>query len=195
MSCTLLEFCRLQELETVRDYLFQSQKLDPQEEFQQTGTNSCPFGFNWTKTGQIIKLHQVMINYLHHPLFRLNIWMDKGDRSYGTTECDVCSLKVCPNEESVRESLFIRPSYFEPHYLWLEQIGGFELRAKTISQMFSDDDKQGKQMLVSHSELLSHPGFANWGLSWRFADGSRCLRLAQRSKRGEGRKNAVDRFT
>lgn len=100
MSCTLLEFCRLQELETVRDYLFQSQKIEPQEETQKTGTNSCPFGFNWTKTGQIIKLRQVMINCLHHPLFRLNIWMDKGHRSYRTTDCDVCSLKVYPNEKS-----------------------------------------------------------------------------------------------
>lgn len=98
MSCTLLEFCRLQELETVRDYLFQSQKIEPQEETQQTGTNSCPFGFNWTKTGQIIKIRQVMINYLHDPLFRLDIGMDKGNRSYGTTDWDVCSLKVYPNE-------------------------------------------------------------------------------------------------
>ncbi|XP_056914815.1 rab3 GTPase-activating protein non-catalytic subunit isoform X2 [Takifugu flavidus] len=36
MSCTLLEFCRLQELETVRDYLFQSRKIEPQEETQKT---------------------------------------------------------------------------------------------------------------------------------------------------------------
>ncbi|KAM3595515.1 uncharacterized protein V6R79_024591 [Siganus canaliculatus] len=32
MSCSLLEFCRLQELKTVRDYLFQSQKPEPNEE-------------------------------------------------------------------------------------------------------------------------------------------------------------------
>uniref|UniRef100_UPI0037E92E33 rab3 GTPase-activating protein non-catalytic subunit isoform X2 n=1 Tax=Semicossyphus pulcher TaxID=241346 RepID=UPI0037E92E33 len=36
MSCSLLEFCRLQELKTVRDYLFQSQKSDPAEEKNQT---------------------------------------------------------------------------------------------------------------------------------------------------------------
>uniref|UniRef100_A0A8C9ZDW7 RAB3 GTPase activating protein subunit 2 (non-catalytic) n=1 Tax=Sander lucioperca TaxID=283035 RepID=A0A8C9ZDW7_SANLU len=29
MSCSLLEFCRLQELKTVRDYLFQNQKTEP----------------------------------------------------------------------------------------------------------------------------------------------------------------------
>ncbi|XP_068436295.1 rab3 GTPase-activating protein non-catalytic subunit isoform X2 [Clinocottus analis] len=32
MSCSLLEFCRLQELKTVRDYLFLSQKAEPAEE-------------------------------------------------------------------------------------------------------------------------------------------------------------------
>ncbi|XP_045917992.1 rab3 GTPase-activating protein non-catalytic subunit [Micropterus dolomieu] len=36
MSCSLLEFCRLQELKTVRDYLFQSQKTKPVEEKNQT---------------------------------------------------------------------------------------------------------------------------------------------------------------
>uniref|UniRef100_A0A8C4H929 RAB3 GTPase activating protein subunit 2 (non-catalytic) n=1 Tax=Dicentrarchus labrax TaxID=13489 RepID=A0A8C4H929_DICLA len=36
MSCSLLEFCRLQELKTVRDYLFQSQKTEPAEEKSQT---------------------------------------------------------------------------------------------------------------------------------------------------------------
>ncbi|KAF3844617.1 hypothetical protein F7725_007780 [Dissostichus mawsoni] len=36
MSCSLLEFCRLQELKTVRDYLFQSQKNEPVEEKNQT---------------------------------------------------------------------------------------------------------------------------------------------------------------
>ncbi|XP_035529232.1 rab3 GTPase-activating protein non-catalytic subunit isoform X1 [Morone saxatilis] len=36
MSCSLLEFCRLQELKTVRDYLFQSQKTEPAEEKTQT---------------------------------------------------------------------------------------------------------------------------------------------------------------
>ncbi|XP_072221719.1 rab3 GTPase-activating protein non-catalytic subunit isoform X2 [Leuresthes tenuis] len=32
MSCSLVEFCRLQELKTVRDFLFQSQKTEPVEE-------------------------------------------------------------------------------------------------------------------------------------------------------------------
>uniref|UniRef100_A0A7N6BYD9 RAB3 GTPase activating protein subunit 2 (non-catalytic) n=1 Tax=Anabas testudineus TaxID=64144 RepID=A0A7N6BYD9_ANATE len=32
MSCSLLEFCRLQELKTVRDYLFHTQKTEPTEE-------------------------------------------------------------------------------------------------------------------------------------------------------------------
>ncbi|XP_044022041.1 rab3 GTPase-activating protein non-catalytic subunit isoform X2 [Siniperca chuatsi] len=36
MSCSLLEFCRLQELKTVTDYLFQSQKTKPAEEKNQT---------------------------------------------------------------------------------------------------------------------------------------------------------------
>ncbi|XP_033966668.1 rab3 GTPase-activating protein non-catalytic subunit isoform X2 [Pseudochaenichthys georgianus] len=36
MSCSLLEFCRLQELKTVRDYLFQSQTNEPVEEKNQT---------------------------------------------------------------------------------------------------------------------------------------------------------------
>ncbi|XP_027130580.1 rab3 GTPase-activating protein non-catalytic subunit isoform X2 [Larimichthys crocea] len=36
MSCSLLEFCRLQELKTVRDYLFQSQKSEPAGEKTQT---------------------------------------------------------------------------------------------------------------------------------------------------------------
>ncbi|XP_058470844.1 rab3 GTPase-activating protein non-catalytic subunit isoform X2 [Solea solea] len=36
MSCSLLEFCRLQELRTVRDYLFQSQKTEPVEEKKDT---------------------------------------------------------------------------------------------------------------------------------------------------------------
>ncbi|XP_055361414.1 rab3 GTPase-activating protein non-catalytic subunit isoform X4 [Betta splendens] len=36
MSCSLLEFCRLQELKTVRDYLFHSHKTEPNEEKNQT---------------------------------------------------------------------------------------------------------------------------------------------------------------
>ncbi|XP_070697855.1 rab3 GTPase-activating protein non-catalytic subunit isoform X2 [Pempheris klunzingeri] len=36
MSCSLLEFCRLQELKTVRDYLFQRQKSERVEETNQT---------------------------------------------------------------------------------------------------------------------------------------------------------------
>ncbi|XP_026211404.1 rab3 GTPase-activating protein non-catalytic subunit [Anabas testudineus] len=36
MSCSLLEFCRLQELKTVRDYLFHTQKTEPVEERNQT---------------------------------------------------------------------------------------------------------------------------------------------------------------
>nr|XP_046268193.1 rab3 GTPase-activating protein non-catalytic subunit isoform X2 [Scatophagus argus] len=36
MSCSLLEFCRLQELKTVRDYLFQSKKTEPIVENNQT---------------------------------------------------------------------------------------------------------------------------------------------------------------
>lgn len=36
MSCSLLEFCRLQELKTVRDFLFQSQKTEPAEEKNHT---------------------------------------------------------------------------------------------------------------------------------------------------------------
>nr|XP_033498150.1 rab3 GTPase-activating protein non-catalytic subunit isoform X2 [Epinephelus lanceolatus] len=36
MSCSLLEFCRLQELKAVRDYLFQDQKTEPVEERNQT---------------------------------------------------------------------------------------------------------------------------------------------------------------
>uniref|UniRef100_A0A672HQC8 RAB3 GTPase activating protein subunit 2 (non-catalytic) n=1 Tax=Salarias fasciatus TaxID=181472 RepID=A0A672HQC8_SALFA len=35
MSCSLLEFCRLQELKTVRDFLFQSQKPDPLHDEEQ----------------------------------------------------------------------------------------------------------------------------------------------------------------
>ncbi|KAM9842395.1 rab3 GTPase-activating protein non-catalytic subunit [Aulostomus maculatus] len=36
MSCSLLEFCRLQEFKTVRDYLFQNQKTEPVEQKSQT---------------------------------------------------------------------------------------------------------------------------------------------------------------
>ncbi|XP_076604712.1 rab3 GTPase-activating protein non-catalytic subunit isoform X1 [Chaetodon auriga] len=36
MSCSLVEFCRLQELKTVRDYLFQNQKTEPAGEKNQT---------------------------------------------------------------------------------------------------------------------------------------------------------------
>ncbi|XP_039993735.1 rab3 GTPase-activating protein non-catalytic subunit isoform X1 [Xiphias gladius] len=36
MSCSLWEFCRVQELRTVRDYLFHSQKTEPLEEKNQT---------------------------------------------------------------------------------------------------------------------------------------------------------------
>ncbi|XP_023250459.1 rab3 GTPase-activating protein non-catalytic subunit isoform X4 [Seriola lalandi dorsalis] len=39
MSCSLLEFCRLQELRTVRDYLFHNQKTEPAEEKDQTADN------------------------------------------------------------------------------------------------------------------------------------------------------------
>uniref|UniRef100_A0A3Q3WCN4 Uncharacterized protein n=1 Tax=Mola mola TaxID=94237 RepID=A0A3Q3WCN4_MOLML len=42
MSCSLLEFCRLQEFITVRDYLFQNQKTEPGEENNQTGTMDRP---------------------------------------------------------------------------------------------------------------------------------------------------------
>lgn len=44
MSCCLVEFGRLQELKTVRDFLFQTQNPDPAEESQQTGTAPAPFG-------------------------------------------------------------------------------------------------------------------------------------------------------
>lgn len=43
MSCSLVEFGRLQELKTVRDFLFQSHNPDPSEENQQTGTAPSPF--------------------------------------------------------------------------------------------------------------------------------------------------------
>lgn len=46
MSCTLLELGRLQELETVRDYLFQSQKSELEEETKQTGRNKCLASFD-----------------------------------------------------------------------------------------------------------------------------------------------------
>lgn len=36
MSCSLLEFCKLQELKTVRDFLFQTQKPQPEEDKAQT---------------------------------------------------------------------------------------------------------------------------------------------------------------
>uniref|UniRef100_A0A7N9AW32 RAB3 GTPase activating protein subunit 2 (non-catalytic) n=1 Tax=Mastacembelus armatus TaxID=205130 RepID=A0A7N9AW32_9TELE len=39
MSCSLLEFCRLQELKTVRDYLFHNQTPEPLEEKSQTADN------------------------------------------------------------------------------------------------------------------------------------------------------------
>ncbi|XP_062295888.1 rab3 GTPase-activating protein non-catalytic subunit isoform X3 [Scomber scombrus] len=39
MSCSLLEFCRLQELKTVRDYLFQNQKSEPVEEKNHAAEN------------------------------------------------------------------------------------------------------------------------------------------------------------
>ncbi|KAF7654729.1 hypothetical protein LDENG_00065790 [Lucifuga dentata] len=39
MSCSLLEFCRLQELKTVRDFLFQNQKNDQAEEKNQAAEN------------------------------------------------------------------------------------------------------------------------------------------------------------
>lgn len=42
MSCSLLEFCRLQELHTVRDYLFLSQKSESVEEKNQTGNDGLP---------------------------------------------------------------------------------------------------------------------------------------------------------
>uniref|UniRef100_A0A3Q3E9W2 RAB3 GTPase activating protein subunit 2 (non-catalytic) n=1 Tax=Labrus bergylta TaxID=56723 RepID=A0A3Q3E9W2_9LABR len=45
MSCSLLEFCRLQELKTVRDYLFKSQQSEPAEEKSQTD-QSLSFCFN-----------------------------------------------------------------------------------------------------------------------------------------------------
>ncbi|XP_041828613.1 rab3 GTPase-activating protein non-catalytic subunit isoform X3 [Melanotaenia boesemani] len=40
MSCSLLEFCRLQEFKTVRDFLFQSQKIEPVENKNQTDASS-----------------------------------------------------------------------------------------------------------------------------------------------------------
>uniref|UniRef100_A0A3P8RYJ7 RAB3 GTPase activating protein subunit 2 (non-catalytic) n=1 Tax=Amphiprion percula TaxID=161767 RepID=A0A3P8RYJ7_AMPPE len=40
MSCSLLEFCWLQELKTVRDFLYQSKKTEPAEDKNQTGTVS-----------------------------------------------------------------------------------------------------------------------------------------------------------
>lgn len=39
MSCSLLEFCRLQELKAVRDYLFQSQNTEATEDQNRTGTD------------------------------------------------------------------------------------------------------------------------------------------------------------
>uniref|UniRef100_A0A665UW43 RAB3 GTPase activating protein subunit 2 (non-catalytic) n=1 Tax=Echeneis naucrates TaxID=173247 RepID=A0A665UW43_ECHNA len=39
MSCSLLEFCRLQEFRTVRDYLFHNQKTEPEPEEQDTTDN------------------------------------------------------------------------------------------------------------------------------------------------------------
>ncbi|XP_053700430.1 rab3 GTPase-activating protein non-catalytic subunit [Synchiropus splendidus] len=43
MSCSLLEFCRLQELKTVRDFLFQSQTVAPAEEKNHAADND----FSW----------------------------------------------------------------------------------------------------------------------------------------------------
>uniref|UniRef100_A0A3Q0R6S7 Uncharacterized protein n=1 Tax=Amphilophus citrinellus TaxID=61819 RepID=A0A3Q0R6S7_AMPCI len=40
MSCSLFEFCRLQEFKTVRDFLFRNQKTEPVEEKRQTGNVS-----------------------------------------------------------------------------------------------------------------------------------------------------------
>uniref|UniRef100_A0A8C5A1Z5 RAB3 GTPase activating protein subunit 2 (non-catalytic) n=1 Tax=Gadus morhua TaxID=8049 RepID=A0A8C5A1Z5_GADMO len=39
MSCCLLEFCRVQDLKTVREFLFQNQKLEPPEDNTQTAEN------------------------------------------------------------------------------------------------------------------------------------------------------------
>lgn len=39
MSCSLLEFCRLQELKTVRDFLFHNQKTEPVEDATETADN------------------------------------------------------------------------------------------------------------------------------------------------------------
>ncbi|XP_030574054.1 rab3 GTPase-activating protein non-catalytic subunit isoform X2 [Archocentrus centrarchus] len=39
MSCSLFEFCRLQEFKTVRDFLFRNQKTEPVEEKRQTEDN------------------------------------------------------------------------------------------------------------------------------------------------------------
>lgn len=37
MSCSLFEFCRLQEFKTVRHFLFRNEKSEPVEEKNQTG--------------------------------------------------------------------------------------------------------------------------------------------------------------
>lgn len=195
MSCTLLELCRLQELETVRDYLFQSQKIERQEETQQTGTNSCPFGFIWAQTGQIIKLRQVLINYLHHPLFQLNIWRDKGHRSYRPTGCDVCSLKVYPNKKSITG----KPVYMPILIIATLFVAWADWRLWVASMNDFPD-------VFWWQTAKSDVGFIFWAscaprhcqlrpeLEVAFSDWSRCLPLAQRSKGGEGREKAVDRL-
>ncbi|XP_056282047.1 rab3 GTPase-activating protein non-catalytic subunit isoform X2 [Pseudoliparis swirei] len=50
MSCSLLEFCRLQELKTVRDYLFLSQKPEPAEEKSPTENELSWDSSDWEAT-------------------------------------------------------------------------------------------------------------------------------------------------
>ncbi|KAK9533264.1 hypothetical protein VZT92_008393 [Zoarces viviparus] len=50
MSCSLLEFCRLQELKTVRDYLYLSQKTEPVEEKNQTENELSWDSSEWEAT-------------------------------------------------------------------------------------------------------------------------------------------------
>ncbi|XP_047466434.1 rab3 GTPase-activating protein non-catalytic subunit isoform X4 [Mugil cephalus] len=50
MSCSLLEFCRLQELKSVRDFLFQSQNTEPAEEKNQTDNELSWDTSDWEST-------------------------------------------------------------------------------------------------------------------------------------------------
>ncbi|MEQ2191157.1 hypothetical protein XENOCAPTIV_022239, partial [Xenoophorus captivus] len=97
MSCSLFEFCRLQELKTVRDFLFQNQSKESAEEKNQTERVSAvsllsPWparrGENYLLSGVLLLAQLLHVD----PVLRLKCRTYEIPRHPGVTEQELTSI-------------------------------------------------------------------------------------------------------